>query len=161
MGEAMGSKRLPVVAALGIVVALLLPGSSVGAASSNVPPAGSTAEYCPFTFGNQNGSIDPDWVAFLGPSTITQGPTTTVSVEASEQEVAANLVTLDVIVTTSNNGTPLNFESQGLEQTAVSIPLAGTAGVTYSLQWVVTFDFGVHPCSSALPAYAPFTVTVA
>jgi hypothetical protein len=118
----------------------------------------STTEYCPFTFMNNAAGPDADYVTFLGPATVSSGQS--VSVGVSEQEAAANPVTITVIATPSDGSSPVVSRGSGNHDTTTSLTLGGASGTTWTLNWVTTFDFGVHPCASAEPGYSPFTVTV-
>jgi len=125
-------------------------------------PAGASGptERCPLL-----GGIDPDFVRFLSASTIPVGGTHNVSVFASEIEAAKNLVTLTTTVRGSRNGGIATIlgpvtTSNGMHDTTQAVTLAGTAGVTWRIDWVATFDFGVHVCTSRTFKHTPFFVTV-
>jgi hypothetical protein len=123
-----------------------------GAASASV--AANPTQTCPIIAG-----IDPDFVVFSGPATIPgDGLVHTVSVSASESEAARNLMSLTTVTT---SGTTIKVISGvALHNTSVHIPLAGTPGRTYTINWIATFDFGPHVCTSLLPGHQAFTVTV-
>ena len=97
--------------------------------------------------------IDPDTVTLSGPT----GGVVTVTASETAAE-GANVDTLHVIVT-SSAGSPLLTEasSVGTHSTSVTFHLA--PGHTYTLDWVATFDYGIHPCAWFLPGQAAFTVS--
>jgi hypothetical protein len=80
--------------------------------------------------------------------------------DARERGAAANPVTITVIATPSDGSSPVVSRGSGNHDTTTSLTLGGASGTTWTLNWVTTFDFGVHPCASAEPGYSPFTVTV-
>jgi hypothetical protein len=143
-------------------VALSLPlAGSAGTAGAATAPASNPTQTCPII-----GSVDPDFVTLIGPATIpADGMVHSVTLLASEAEVDPNLVSLTAITTTGTKSSPLTSPiilatSAGLHQTTVSVPLAGVAGRTYTINWVATFDFGPHVCASVLPGHQAFTVGV-
>jgi hypothetical protein len=126
-------------------------------AANGAAPNGTN--FCPFTFMNTASGPDPDFVTLAGPSAIPASGTTPVGVTASESEAAANTVTLQLMVKLSMGGSPMSASSTGKHNTTTTVKLAGQPGVTYTINWFATFDNGIHPCSSALPGYQPFTIT--
>ena len=152
----------------GSTASLAVSSRPAGAMSAGPPPSPTTAsgvprngttQYCPFTFGDSPAGPDPDYVTFLGPTQIPVGTTTPVTIGLSEEESAANVVSIAVIATASDNSNPITATETGTHDTTVSVVLPGVSGRTYTLHWVATFDEFAHPCSSELPSYSPYTVT--
>jgi hypothetical protein len=96
---------------------------------------------------------DPDSVQLSGPTT-TGGRTWTITADESPGE-ASHVVAVATIVS-SDNGTSQVVTGAGFSPVAVNLDLA--PGHHYTIQWVATFDFGVHPCTSLLPGQAAFSV---
>jgi len=123
--------------------------------------ASGTRQVCPLV----GSAVDPDFVQFLGPSTIPVGGTSVVKVFASEIEAAQNLVTLTVTARGSRTGGlalilgPI-VTGHGNHDVTVAVALKGLVGVTWRLDWVATFDFGVHTCNSRTFQHTPFPVRV-
>jgi hypothetical protein len=121
-------------------------------------PAPNATNYCPFTFMNSTSGPDPDFVSLAGPAVIPVAGTTPVGVYASESEGAANTVSLQLMAKSSAGGSA-SASSTGKHNTTATVKLAGGHGVTWTINWFVTFDDGIHPCDSQLPGYHPFTIT--
>jgi hypothetical protein len=141
-----------------VVAAVWAVAGGTGALAANGPAPNGT-NFCPFTFMNTESGPDPDFVTLAGPPAIPASGTTPVGVTASESESAPNTVTLQLMVKSSNGGSPMSASSTGKHNTTTTVKLAGQPGVTYTINWFVTFDNGIHPCSSGLPGYHPFTIT--
>jgi hypothetical protein len=147
--------RHRIIALLAVLGPLMLAGgvsAASGTAGASVMAA--STQTCPIING-----IDPDFVVFSGPATIPGDDLVhTVSVFASESEAARNLMSLTTITT---SGTTVKVTSGvGLHNTTVHISLPGTPGRTYIINWIATFDFGPHVCTSLLPGHHAFTVSV-
>jgi hypothetical protein len=127
-------------------------------AASGVP-RNATTEYCPFTFGDDPAGPDPDYVTFLGPAVIPVGPATQVTIGISEEESAANTVSIAVVAIASDGSNPVTATETGTHDTKVSVTLPGVSGRTYTLHWIATFDDFAHPCSSEIPSYSPYVVS--
>jgi hypothetical protein len=155
----MTTRRIFVSLLLGLAAPVLLASGTAGATSG--VPVNTTTEYCPFTFGNNPNGPDPDYVTFLGPATILVGSATPtpVSIGVSEEEAAANTVSVTVIATASDSSSPITATATGAHDVTVSVALPAVPNRTYTLHWQATFDDFVHPCSSELPGYSPYTVT--
>ena len=98
-------------------------------------------------------------MTFLGPAQIPVGTKTPVAIGISEEESAANIVSIAVIATASDDSDPITATESGTHDTTVSVVLPGVSGRTYTLHWVATFDNFAHPCTSELPNYSAYTVT--
>jgi hypothetical protein len=97
---------------------------------------------------------DPDVVALSGP---TGTPATwTVTADESPGE-ASHLVSL-TLVATPDGGIGQSQVVTGAGFSPVALNLSLAPGHHYTVQWVATFDFGVHPCSSLLPGQSAFGV---
>ena len=144
-------------AVVSIVLAAAIAGALAGPAGAAVATNSST-NYCPFTLMNDPAGPDADYVTFLGPASIASGDS--VSVGASEEESAANPVTIIVVATPSDGSSPVVSQGSGTHDATTSLALTGVSGTSWTLNWVATFDFGVHPCASAMPGYQAFTVTI-
>jgi hypothetical protein len=149
------------VAGLAPVVAFAAPAHADGPAV----PTNSSTNFCPFTFMNGPGP-DADYVTYLGPKTIPAGATTTVSVGISEEESAPNGVRVVIVATATDNGmptlmVPVTANAAGTHHVTVDVPLPAVAGRVWTLNWVATFDSGVHPCASVVPGYHAFVVPAA
>jgi hypothetical protein len=151
-------RRLVLSLVVGLATAPLFVSGTAGAATAGVPK-NATTQYCPFTFANNPAGPDADYVTFLGPAQIPAGTTTPVTIGISEEEAAANPVSITVIATASDNSTPIVAAETGTHDTTVAVALPGVAGRTYTLQWVANFDAFAHPCASVIPSYSPYTVT--
>jgi len=94
---------------------------------------------------------DPDTVTLNGP--VAPG-LYTVTADESPGE-ASHLVTLTVVAT-PDGGLPLAAQvAVGFSPATAKLNLA--PGQHYTVQWLATFDFGIHPCTSLL-GQAPFSV---
>lgn len=122
-------------------------------------PAPNGTNFCPFTFMNSTAGPDPDFVTLSpGPAVIPAAGTTPVGVTASESEGAPNTVMLQLMAKSSKGGST-SATSTAKHNTTTTVKLAGGPGVTWTVNWFVTFDDGIHPCSSSFPGYHPFTIT--
>lgn len=123
----------------------------VGAAGS------STVETCPIA------GVDPDTVTLTGPA-VTPAPgqpvAYTVTADESPGE-GSHVVTMALRVSSSDGGqsspTPSSGANSGFSPTTVGLQLE--AGHQYTVDWVATFDFGIHPCSSVQPGESAFSIT--
>jgi hypothetical protein len=141
-----------------IVLVVAVAGLAFAVPARAAVATNSTTSYCPFTFMNDPAGPDADYVTFLGPASISSGDS--VMVGASEQESAANPVTITVVATPSNGSSPVVSQMSGTHDATTSLALTGASGTIWTLNWAATFDFGAHPCASALPGYHAFTVTI-
>ena len=97
--------------------------------------------------------IDPDTVTLSAPA---GGPVVvTASETASEGAVVASLH----VIVTSNGGSPVLTEASSVGTHSTSVTFHVASGHTYTLDWVATFDYGIHPCAWFLPGQAAFTVS--
>ena len=141
-----------------LAVSAVATGAYVAARAAVSPPA---TQVCPIA-----GGLDPDFVTFEGPATIVgDGANHLVTLFASEEESARNLVTLSAVATARKNGriaatVPIVASADGLHDTSIQLSLTGTPGLKYVIDWIATFDFGPHVCAWAFPGHAAFTVTV-
>jgi len=123
--------------------------------------ATSRSQVCPIV-----GGVDPDFVTFEGPATIPgDGANHLVTLFASEEESARNLVTLTAVATGRKKGKvaatePIIASANGLHDATIQLSLTGTPGRNYVIDWVAAFDFGPHICAWATPGHHAFDVTV-
>jgi hypothetical protein len=96
---------------------------------------------------------DPDTVTLNGPV----GTTWSVTADESPGE-ASHLVSITVQISASDGSGPLLRTSTGLGFSPVSVPFTLAPGHHYAVQWLATFDFGPHLCTSLLPGEAPFQI---
>jgi len=96
---------------------------------------------------------DPDVVTLSGPV----GNTWTVTADESPGE-PSHLVTITVLISTSDGSGPLLRTQTGLAMSPTSIGIDLAPGHHYTVQWLATFDFGVHPCTSLLPGQPAFQI---
>ena len=96
---------------------------------------------------------DPDVVSLSGPV----GTTWAVTADESPGE-PSHVVSITVQITTSDGSGPLlrTNTAAGMSPVAVNFDLA--PGHHYTVQWLATFDFGVHPCTSLLPGQSAFEI---
>jgi hypothetical protein len=96
---------------------------------------------------------DPDVVQVTGPV----GTTWTATVDESPGE-ASHIVSLTIQISSSDGSGPLVRTNTAAGMSPVSVPFDLAAGHHYTVQWVATFDYGIHPCSSILPGQSPFQI---
>jgi hypothetical protein len=96
---------------------------------------------------------DPDVVALNGPV----GTTWTVTADESPGE-ASHLVSITVKISASDSSGPLLRTVTGAGMSPVSGAFDLAPGHHYTVQWLATFDFGPHLCTSLLPGQAPFQI---
>ena len=139
-----------------------------GAAAAHAAPGSATApqqRVCPIIPGTNN---DPDTVTLTPPSKILGADRAVLySVTADESPgEAEHIVTLAVVVTSSDGGTSSSTPLAGVASSALSPGNVGPATVTltlapdhhYTVNWVADFDFGIHPCASVEPGESAFDV---
>lgn len=132
----------------------------VGAASLALMGTGAHASSdtrtCPFPVVGG----DPDFVQLAGPATIpSDGSPISYTVTADESPgEGSHVVTLAINVSSDDGGTvTTSGANTGNSPTVVDLTLA--QGHHYTIDWAATFDFGIHPCSSAEPGQSAFDVT--
>ena len=96
---------------------------------------------------------DPDTVTLAGPV----GTTWTVTADESPGE-PSHIVSITVQVSASDGSGPALRVQTGLGMSPVALHVNLAPGHHYTMQWLATFDYGVHPCTSLLPSQAPFTI---
>jgi len=97
---------------------------------------------------------DPDTVTVTPPTT---GTVWTVTADESPGE-PSHLVTITVLISASDGSGPLLRTQTGLGMSPTSIGIDLAPGHHYTVQWLATFDFGVHPCTSLLPGQPAFQI---
>jgi len=133
---------------------LMLAGGVGSASGVGASVRANATQTCPIING-----IDPDFVVFNGPATIPgDGLVRQVSVFATESEAAKNLMSLTTVMKVGSSFSVAS--GVGLHDTTVHLLLTGTPGRTYTINWIATFDFGPHVCTSLLPGHQAFTVRV-
>jgi hypothetical protein len=105
---------------------------------------------------------DPDSVQLNGPTTTPvagQPVTYTVTADESPGE-GSHVVTLRVAVSSSDGGQATTDAPNGVASrfSPTTITLTLDPGHHYTVDWTATFDFGIHPCSSAQPDQSSFDV---
>lgn len=143
------------------ILAALLTASPAGAVNS-----------APFRDCALPAGLDPDFVQLSG-ATPAGGALTvpadqpSVTVAASESaDPGDNAGHVTLAVTVSAPGTAAKTVSgAGVGRVALTVPLTGaSAGGTYTLGWMATFDNGSHPCPGGFtpvnPGPAPFVLNV-
>ena len=95
---------------------------------------------------------DPDTVTLTPPTT---GTTWTVTADESPGE-PSHLVTITVIIQTPGGPLLRTQTGLGFSPTSTSFDLA--PGHHYTVQWLATFDFGPHLCTSLLPGEDAFQI---
>jgi hypothetical protein len=73
---------------------------------------------------------------------------------------ASHAVALAVVVTSTDGGMSHTQETGGAAAglSPVAVHLTLTPGHHYTVNWVATFDFGIHPCASVLPGQSAFEI---
>jgi len=67
-------------------------------------------------------------------------------------------VAIAVRVTSSDGSGPILRQSAAVGMSPVSVTLDLAPGHHYTLDWLATFDYGVHPCASILPGQSAFQI---
>jgi hypothetical protein len=96
---------------------------------------------------------DPDTVTLSGPV----GTTWTVTADESPGE-PSHLVSITVLISASDGTGPLLRTNTALGMSPVSQSFDLAPGHHYTVQWLATFDFGPHLCTSLLPGEAAFQI---
>lgn len=124
-------------------------GTSAGHAT-----AGTQIRYCPLpVIGG-----DPDRVSVSGPIAGPANGKVAYEVKVDESVGEGSHVVAGAFIASSSDG-----GSMSVAEAAGQAPAVGTltldAGHAYTVQWVTTFDYGIHPCSSAEPDQTPFSIS--
>jgi septal ring-binding cell division protein DamX len=106
--------------------------------------AGTQTRTCPLPGGG-----DPDVVSLSG-----GGQNWTVTADESPGE-ASHAVAVAVVVTSNGQQTGATAAG-GMSPASAHLTLA--PGHHYTVNWVATFDFGIHPCASVLPGQSAFEI---